>query len=694
MILNHYPMNSDYQSQLFRLAAVLYADNNYEVTPKTILRKVIESALLINSNKPINTHTLIDIVHSTYKLHLDEEEVIGILKGEKDCFLLNQKRDELVVCLHEKRKKTIENKLTNKTIEFFITEFEKDLSPESSKVAKQTIYRFLYELLSTNIESFKKLVNSKNKTEELINLNTHAYSSLEREIINEFLAWDNNDKNKAIFDIASYALEYCMISNNGGGHIQLSNLKNKVFYLDTNVVFRVLGINGENRKKRTSTFLKKFLETNTSLLLSKYSELEFKDTVKYYVDKLKESPINKKLNPQIFEQPYFNKLSEFYDFYYKWRAGKYNDSLDLFEGYILSLFEKFKVEYKVSTDYRLPFDEKDAAVEKHLEELTQEISSHKFAEEITHNYNTDYNDACNIYLIEAKREGKNTNIFETKYFFISTDQSLRRWDYKRNQVTPTVIMPSQWLSILLRYVNRTSDDFKSFVSFLNLPHSETQVDSEKLYIILAGISEMTENFEQQQHLVQMLVQRKFDGILDKGLKNEEILQRARDFAKSELEKTIEKLALKNEETERKFNTHKKGAEQLVRTTDEHLAIINERNSKLKELKKEHKPVYVRKRMLQWQIPAFALLILGILIVSFILAQFFCKDWGSNYPYKLVVSIDNLESDTQKNTLRGLMYTPLIGLWLIGKFCWTRFYKSEIKMFKRNEIEREFDEKYK
>lgn len=34
------------KNQLFRLATVLYADNNYEVSPKTILRKIIESALL------------------------------------------------------------------------------------------------------------------------------------------------------------------------------------------------------------------------------------------------------------------------------------------------------------------------------------------------------------------------------------------------------------------------------------------------------------------------------------------------------------------------------------------------------------------------------------------------------------------------------------------------------------------------
>lgn len=37
-------MAEEYKSQLFRLAAVLYADNNYEVKPITIHKKIIESA--------------------------------------------------------------------------------------------------------------------------------------------------------------------------------------------------------------------------------------------------------------------------------------------------------------------------------------------------------------------------------------------------------------------------------------------------------------------------------------------------------------------------------------------------------------------------------------------------------------------------------------------------------------------------
>ena len=40
-------MKNTISNELFRLAAILYADNNYEVSTQTIHKKVIESAFII-----------------------------------------------------------------------------------------------------------------------------------------------------------------------------------------------------------------------------------------------------------------------------------------------------------------------------------------------------------------------------------------------------------------------------------------------------------------------------------------------------------------------------------------------------------------------------------------------------------------------------------------------------------------------
>lgn len=680
------------KNQLFRLAAVLYADNNYEVAPKTILRKVIESALLSNGNTPINLHKLIDFVYETYNLHLDELEVKKIITNDKEQgFLIKEKNEDTKVCLSERRKQLIESKLSNKTIDFFIEEFEKEnqLLVTGSN-AKEIIYRFLYELLSTNIESFKKLLDSKKKIEELINVESHTYNTIEREIINDFLKWDNDDKNKAIFDIASYALEYCMISNNGNGsHIQLNNLKNKIFYLDTNVIFRALGINGVNRQNRTTTFLKKFLEVDTTLVISKFSETEFRDTITFYLDKLRRHHLNRKLNPEIFQEKYFNNISALHDLYYKWRAGKYNDSLELFEAYIFSLYEKFKTEFKVSTDYKIPFDEHNEKIEETIKELSDSICSYKNTDGAKHGVTGDYIDALNVLLVETKREDKNSNIFETKQFIVSTDQSLRRWDYYRNSITPIVILPSQWLSILLRYINRSNDDFKSFVSFLNLPNGESQIDAEKLHIILGGISEMTENFEQQRFIVQSLIQKKFDGILEKGIEEDEILERTKQFAKSELEKKVEEIAYKNQSLESEFVKHKEDTSnqigELELKTSAQAHKLNETEQENKKLKEQLRENYITKKIKDWKRVAYFFIFLLIINILFFFLQIINLDWEYNYIQKLISFFENHPSENVKELMK-LINTALFGtLATLTVSIYNRLLsKSKIEA-KRNEI---------
>lgn len=682
-------MTQEYKRQLFRLAAVLYADNNYEVTPKTIHRKVIESALLSNGNKHTSIHNLIDYIHDNYKIHFDEQEIKSIVTSDKEeGFLINEKEDDLIICLTEKRKQVLTNKISTKTIDFFIGLFEtehKEIIVGAD--VREIIYRFLYELLSSNIESFKKLLDSKRKVEELINVEIHSYTPIERDVINQFLGWDNNEKNKAIFDIASYALEYCMISNSSGAStMHLANLRNKVFYLDTNVLYRVLGINGINRQNRTKTFLAKFIDSSETLIISKFSEVEFKDSVKFYIDKLKRNPINRRLNPGIFEEKYFRSLSNFYDFYYKWRTGRFNDSLDLFEAHILSLYESFKNDFKIQTDYKIPFDEVNEKTEKLLKELSQDISSYKNMEGSRHGIDSDYNDACNIHLVDIRRDGKNTNLAESKFYLISTDQTLRRWDYNRNSITPIVILPSQWLSIVLRYSNRTSDDFKSFVSFLNLPHAEKQIDSEKLHIILAGISEMTENFEQQRFLVHAMVQKKFEGILEKGIDDEEILKRTKKFVKSELEKKVEDISGQRDKLESDFEAHSnQAAEQigsLVATIGSQKKLVKAKEDENISLKKKLKEKHVQEQISKWQSLGYWLLPLGILIFLFFLLQLFFTENQYNLVQKLVTWIDNNPSETKRTWLGYLNCALLAGLGTIIYVVSTRLFsksKREEKM---------------
>jgi hypothetical protein len=692
-------MNKDFKEQLFRLAAVLYADNNYEVAPKTILRKVIESALLECGAKEYSVHQIIDFIQIRYGITFDEESVIKIVTSKKEEFFFTKQRNcELFVCLSEKRKQTLLTKISNKTIDFFITEFQKEFSQLVAEIdSKSILYKFLYDIFSTNTSSFQKLIDNKKDFSGIINLENSNYNEKEKEVINSFLQWDNFEKNKAVFNIASYALEYCMLTNNNGGSlIYLGNLKNKSFYLDTNIIYRALGINGESRQKRSQTFLKKFSDSGEKIIISKSTETEFKDGVKAHIDRISryDSPrINSKLLQKIEVQP------DIYNFYHKWRMGKVNYSLDLFLAHIYAIYDNLKKEFKIEVDTVKPFDIKDKKAEELLREYTLSISTFKQKEgnEIIGSATID---AENILWIEKKRNNKSQNIFDTKYFFISTDQSLRRWDYQREDKTPIVLLPSQWMSILLRYLNRTEDDFKSFVSFLNLKNNEVLINSERLHVVLAGISEMTTNIEQQQFIFDNLVENKFKDIISEDSTNEQIFENVKMFAKSKLENEVEKLKKQNKdlvEKHEKLSLNMAEHQTTVAGDIQKLQEETQKNNKaLIESRQENKHLkdsLAEKEFEKWQNTAKWLVCIGVLIIIFTILQFCWQSWEYNFPYYLIKKIDELDSDTQKNTLRALMYSPLIGLCSIIKMVWGRLFSRENKERKKDTINENLNKKF-
>lgn len=697
-------MNEERQHQLFRLSAVLYADNNYEVAPKTIHRKVIESALLECGMEEYSVHQIIDFIQERYSITFDEESVREIVTSKKEeGFLTNHRNDNLYVCLSEKRKQTLQAKISNKTIDFFISEFQgKNTQLVAGIDSKAILYKFLYDIFSTNTSSFQKLINNKKDLSGIINLENSNYSEKEKEIINNFLQWDNFEKNKAIFNIASYALEYCMLTNKNGSHsIQLESLKNKVFYLDTNIIYRALGINGENRQKRTKTFLKKFSDSGEKIIISKSTETEFKEGIKGHIERIRkyDSP---RVNSDLFQDKAVQR--DIYNFYHKWRIGKVNYNLDLFLAELFSIYDNFKSEFKIKVDVVMPFNSNDEKTGELLKIYTSSISTFKQNEgnEIIGSATID---AENILWIEMKRENKSQNIFDTKYFFISTDQSLRRWDYQREDKTPLVLLPSQWMSILLRYLNRTEDDFKSFVSFLNLKNNEVLINSEKLHVVLAGIAEMTSNIEQQRTILNNLIENKFEGVVSKGTSNEQIFTNAKNYTKSKLESEVEKLKIQNNDLTDKYNkisaditVHKTAVtSEIQHLKDEKEGIKRKLSDKEQEnihLKEQLIESEITAEMRKWQEPAKWLIALGFLIILFMTLQFCCKTWSLNYPYKLVMWIETITNTVQKTTLTTLMYAPLIGLWLISKFVWSRLISKDKKSETKLKIKNNVTVKYK
>lgn len=692
-------MKNTISNELFRLAAILYADNNYEVSTQTIHKKVIESALSTNGNQFVSIPSLCTKISELYEIVFSEDDVYNVIHNPKnDGFELSTFNGERMVKLTQQRECIIATKIKDQTIDDYISDFERLFHLE----ARAIIYKFLYELFNNDIQSFQRLTNIKKSTKEcLYNVDNHNYSEHEKEIINGFLQWDNPLKDKAIFDLSSYAIEYSILTNNST--ISIQSLRNKQIYLDANVIYRALGINGSSREILTRTFLQKFNEVGEKLYISKYTESEFKDSIKFHVDN-----IEKFNTPRVSSEVYIEASvnEEIYNYYHKWRTHKANSNTSLFLAHIYQLYESFKTEYKITVENICPYNGDNEEVLLRLQQMSSHILSKKAEADIATYEHSAYIDAQNILWIEHTRGRVCRTIHDANSFLISTDQTLRRWDYLRNDDIPVVLLPSQWLSIVLRFLSRTNNDYKSFVSFLNLRNNEHIISGEQLQIVMAGISEITADVETQKQLVDILIDNRFKNILEGGSDSDELYDRAKSFAKSETDKEIATLKAKQTDLENKVSklehavttTSKRysGVKNYVniekqRANKAELSLIQKVEQHNTEIQKSMSLV-VDPQMRRWTFGLPIICVVGLIILS---AYLGCSVWGNQIPFNLNIfdyidSVSGFRKEFMGSILVGIVSVYGICLRLIFK----RWFSNDYRDKYRNKLIAEYYKKIK
>lgn len=649
-------MNKEQTTSLFRMSAILYAHNNSDaISQRQIIRKIIEDALLQMHKDKITDAELSQFILDEYKLTVSYDEICRIVKDKKfaENFDIISEDESLTITLNAKRRLQLLQQAKNKNLADYIDDFLlKDIDKDSNNKKKNLLYRFLYGVFTTNLEGYKQLLQETFHVE----VSDNSFSDTEKEIINRFLNWDNKEKNRAIYNLASYALEYCMLTNNKNTTLDVQNLRNKALYLDTNILFRAIGINGDVRKQRTLRFLSKFHSVQEEIKITSETDLEFKDALKYYLDKLEKA---ERTAPYVNSTCYveYVDIDGIFRAYHRWKIGRSNASVEVFKSSLFAAYKQLLEDYSISIDARRPYnlDEKQSL----LKEYSSQIHS---ASDDSKQINAAECDAKNILWIESLRENQNIDIFKTKSFFISSDHHLRRWDYYRNcNNVPVVMLPSQWLSLVLRYMERTDDDYACFVCFLNIKTGKPLLNEEQLQYVISGISEMTQDIYKEKYLVQSFIQNEFeDGV--KNINNDELLVLAKKYAISKLEQENKQLLLNNQDKEEQINDLKrhivdsnekiKSLSDSILQKDMDIANKDFTITKLTDTQREEK-------LLRWKRHRyFFYCIIIIIMLVLILLCFVAHNWKYNIMAIVINWIDNFTSETLKHIGHALILLPI------------------------------------
>ena len=281
-------MTSEQQRNVFRIAAIIYGRSRNGVSLNKSYQRVIDDALYRCGKESITLTELIVFINDEYGLLYSAEEIEDVVIKGRDasqCYYCYDDNIDLMISLTGEYKNKLSLVCGQKTLYDYIDEYLALFNIENVS-SKDLILRFLYEMFTTNLEGYKLILHEKIDS---LGVDNSAYTEDEKAIINDFLNWPDEGKDKAIYDLAGYSLEYCMMTNQKNTSINVQNLKGKSFYIDTNVVYRALGLNSDNLKARAHLFLSKFKEVGEYLYISHSTYLEFVDTIDYYVNKIDNS---------------------------------------------------------------------------------------------------------------------------------------------------------------------------------------------------------------------------------------------------------------------------------------------------------------------------------------------------------------------------------------------------------------------
>lgn len=551
---------------IMRTSAMIYAEQQQSTrSKKTVERVFIESVLVGVDNRPLNVEQILNALQEDFSLTYQDYEITPILGNEEYFTCIKSVKDKLnTYYLPHQRYERIKQKgeqSIEQVIEYYVSHVQQDIN---SDVLKQLLFKYLYSLLNTNIDAFRQLLErNAQKVSPVVDFDT--FNDDEIEEINAFLKWEDSTKDEALFALICYCIDYASAINKVDQHDVINALKNKCLYLDNSLLYRALGINGSFRQNRVHNLLQRCVQSGQHLYISSITRKEFFDTINYHINALNQSTPYGHINPHLFVK--YSEGHGFYNYYHEWRRNRTTYGFKTLELYIRSEYDKLLKRYAIAEDFKQPYD--DDNEQKTIEAYTDDIQQKKK----TKRQNLHENDARNILWIERARGNNDHSIRDTKYYFVTSDRKLQEWDLTHSQNQPITMLPSQWLALMLKFYARSTDDYRCFVSFLAIPKDNVAISPEELQDTLAGISEITEDFKQQDDIVSSLLELEDTN----NFRNREA---AKKFAKEKLEeKYIEQI----KETE---NAHKEEIANLKDETERQLALQKEESEKMMAAIKE------------------------------------------------------------------------------------------------------------
>lgn len=536
------------RDKFFRLNFIL--QDNSASTNRTYLSKIVEF-ILFDSGQALSINDIQSRIVEKTSLQFSEDEIIRALSKSIKERSIVKNHDEFLLepLFHEKitKERTLEEEIKESVSEA-INDLELSCTIQELYVL---ITRYLYYCFNTNKNLLLSLIGNHISEAESIEFNA---TNNEKTIINKFLGWNNPQKDRLLYKVVSYCYVYCCLNTKKDALLSKNIFKNKRFYLDANIIFRLAGINRDDRKQTIKSFVKKCNELGIKLCYTDITLDEIYrvlDSTIIWLNKVCASTGPIDLGKYDVEQ------NDFYSLYVEWSKNNNTSigDIEAYRYYLISLINETvdELEY-VNVSIKIKNDDEKNLYQSKLLELKNQHQPYK-----KHSDKSAKTDIDNISFVYSERTNKLTgDIFSINDYFITADQVLIEWANDTFLGVPITVLPSLWLTIMLRFTGRTDDDYKAFCSFMNL-RLNNMVDNLDIFSVLSELNFHTNDKVLKEKIVTEIVANKdvYKSAYEASGDLEDTINKAFDVVstrdKDDIIATYEKEIHDREEALRKLN---------------------------------------------------------------------------------------------------------------------------------------------
>lgn len=526
---------------LLRLACLIQDRDNQDF--KRVVLSIIFELIYENNNVDLRADELYKATITKSKEPIERDFFDGLITNSKSFDLTNTDNEPLVK-LTPKKFEEVEKSISEFSIEPSIESFLINKGYESSK--KDVIIKILYQSIYENIYAFNPS-NIESLVPDVIKEN---FSQSELDIFNEFLEFDDPQKNRRLYNQFVKAIEFAILTSGKGVKTFSSQIyTDKTYLLDTNIIFRMLGVGGTERLDTILKLIESCIKQGVKFEYTVRTLQELNNTLDASIGKIIKAEQTKKveiIQELIADAPHFFND----DFIVQYSRLKNEKKVSNPEQYNLEMKSRFK---KLCTDYNIEQANHSVKIEnyeinlfaKRLISERKKITSYRYALKQANV------DAYNVLYVRKKRAGNNFNYSEVKSFYLTTDRGLNKiLSDDEKTVIPATILPSQLFAIHNPLSDDSEDvDYDNFFSFIKRRTSEFKHRGRDVFSFIQQAQIHTTDKEEIKNLIVTFTDVRYSSSKIESA-NENVIVKFKDFAKTYFDNRLDEI----EDIEDKYNT--------------------------------------------------------------------------------------------------------------------------------------------